>query len=259
VTGPDPARAAAARVRPDSDWQVDEPVRQGLAELASRLLGGADLELLLVRHAEAARRIVPALVGVSMTVIHHGVALTAATTHDDLRPLDEVQYAAGEGPCLAATRSGSPVGLPDLTDEQRWQAFASQASAAGIASSLSLPVATSGGISLGVNLYAGAPQAFSGREDELIELFGGGGGTSVHNADLGHSTRTLSAELPAAVADVTAIDQAVGVLVATQHCSPERALVALHASSAELGYDLPDMARRVVRSMSGADADEGAG
>lgn len=250
VAGPDSERFVADYVRAEGAWQVDEPVRRGLALLASRLLGGAGLELLLVRHAEEARRLVPALVAVSMTVIHHGVALTAATTHEDLRALDDTQVEAGEGPCLTATAQGRVVELDDVTDEQQWQDFAAEASAAGIASSLSLPVATTGGLALGVNLYAGTPSAFRGHEEELVALFGGGEGAGVHNADLGHRTRALSAELPDAVADVAAVDRAVGVLVATQHCSSERALLALHASSAEFGYELADMARRVVQSMS---------
>jgi hypothetical protein len=53
----------------------------------------------------------------------------------------ELQFELGEGPCLQACASGSPVLMPDLTAEDgRWPAFVPAAVAAGVRAEFSVPL-----------------------------------------------------------------------------------------------------------------------
>jgi hypothetical protein len=62
----------------------------------------------------------------------------AATTAP--RGVDELQYTAGDGPCLHAMREGVQVVIDDFADETRWPEYCIQATANGIRSSFSLPL-----------------------------------------------------------------------------------------------------------------------
>jgi hypothetical protein len=55
-----------------------------------------------------------------------------------------LQMELGEGPCLEAFASGTPVLLPDLAaeDANRWPAFAAAALAVGVHAEFSLPLTT---------------------------------------------------------------------------------------------------------------------
>jgi hypothetical protein len=58
------------------------------------------------------------------------------------RTVTGLQMELGEGPCLSAYASGTPVLLPDLTAENanRWPAFAAAALAVGVQAEFSLPL-----------------------------------------------------------------------------------------------------------------------
>lgn len=84
------------------------------------------------------------------TVLHATDALAAS--------LEDLQFTLGEGPCLDATRAGSPVLVADLTDPSegvaaRWPAFLDEARRAGLRAVFAFPVRM-GAISLGrLGLY----------------------------------------------------------------------------------------------------------
>jgi hypothetical protein len=58
------------------------------------------------------------------------------------RLLDSLQFSAGEGPCLEASRTMAPVLVPDLfaQDEPRWPSFKDAAERAGVRAVFALPI-----------------------------------------------------------------------------------------------------------------------
>lgn len=54
--------------------------------------------------------------------------------------LDEVQFAVGEGPCLASFASGRPKCVNDLAHDDRWTAFSREAVALGVRAVFAFPV-----------------------------------------------------------------------------------------------------------------------
>ena len=108
------------------------------AELGRMKLGESDLQAVLGRVAELARQTLPGVVGASVTLVESDRAFTAAFAGQLALDLDETQYQEGFGPCLEVAQSSGTVTVPDMAAETRWPAFARQALAAGVRSSLSV-------------------------------------------------------------------------------------------------------------------------
>jgi len=63
----------------------------------------------------------------------------AASNASALR-FEKLQTKLGEGPCLAAYRTGEPVAVPDLREDDRFPAFAPAAIAAGLVAVFTFPL-----------------------------------------------------------------------------------------------------------------------
>jgi len=139
-------------------------------------------------------RRVPDIVAFSVGVVRRGLTLTYVTTQLDAARLDAAQY-ADDGPCEEAARTGRVVAVDhdELLDEGRWQLFA-QSSAAGIRSTLSIPVMDAGRVVGGANLYGRTVSTFDGRHEEVATIVGGWAAAAVSNADLSFSTRLEATE-----------------------------------------------------------------
>jgi hypothetical protein len=103
---------------------------------------------------------VPGCAGAELMLTGQGSVRTVAATSPAARALDEAQHEHGDGPCLAAVRSGQVVSCPDYLLEQRWPAVLREAAAAGVNSSLSVPLSVDGTVMGALNLYSRSPRAF---------------------------------------------------------------------------------------------------
>jgi diguanylate cyclase (GGDEF)-like protein len=81
------------------------------------------------------------ITGAGVTLIAPGTRprYVAASSPDALR-YEQLQTSLGEGPCIAAYESGSAVLTPDLSAEDRFPAFTSQALRAGLAAVFTFPL-----------------------------------------------------------------------------------------------------------------------
>ena len=98
--------------------------------------------------------------GASLSLMQGDQPATLAASHDYVSTLDAAQYERGSGPCVAAMRSGEEVAVDDFADEPRWRDLADDARAAGVRSSLSLPLSQDDQVIGGLNLYARDVAAF---------------------------------------------------------------------------------------------------
>ncbi|MFL6136987.1 MAG: PP2C family protein-serine/threonine phosphatase [Frankiaceae bacterium] len=121
---------------------------------------GRETQRALADVVRLATRAVAGCEAASLTLLHDGLASTAAATNDRVRRVDGAQYACNAGPCLDAIRSAVAVRVSDYGTEGRWPEVAGEAVRVGIGSSLSVPLVIGGQALGGLNLYAGAPAAF---------------------------------------------------------------------------------------------------
>jgi ANTAR domain/GAF domain len=117
----------------------------------------------LQRLCRAAERDLPASgVGVSM-VSESGVLLTAAASSKASARLEELQFTMGEGPCLAAFASRSPVLVPNLAEAatMTWLGYGPAAHDHGVRAVFAFPLQV-GGARLGaMDVYREEPGALS--------------------------------------------------------------------------------------------------
>jgi GAF domain-containing protein len=107
--------------------------------------------------------------GVGLAVISSdGVPEPTFVSDSRSRLIEDLQFTLGEGPCVDAVRSGSPVLLDDvreITDAtRRWPAFAKEAESSGIRAVFAFPVRV-GAIALGIlDLYRSQPGTLDAEE-----------------------------------------------------------------------------------------------
>lgn len=128
--------------------------REALAELASIRLDEDDLDGVLAKVAQLAQRALRGATDVSVTLICEGKACTAAYTSQRALELDESQYRSERGPCMDVAESTGRLLVRDLSSEPRWPIFCAAATAAGVASSLSLSLPIQQALVGALNIYS---------------------------------------------------------------------------------------------------------
>jgi hypothetical protein len=188
---------------PETDLALDEYLSYGDGDARESLL----------RLGQTAARLVPELVGMSLTVEDEDLTFTLV--------------APGQGrPRLASV--DTPVTR--------------------VASTLLLPVLRNGAVALSISLYASTPEAFAGHREELAEAIGGSAEAAVADADLAFSTRHDAAEAPARLADQLEVDVAVGTLAALRGIDVPSAERTLQHIAADADVSLA-AAARVLRHL----------
>jgi transcriptional regulator with GAF, ATPase, and Fis domain len=99
-----------------------------------------------------------------------------------------------------------------------------------------------------LNIYSARPAVFDQDAIELARTFAGYAAVVIANARLYHSTATLAEGMRRAMETRAVIEQAKGILVAQQHCTPERAFELLTRLSQATHRKLRDCAADLVTS-----------
>lgn len=221
--------------------------RAALAELAA----AEDLDLAGQFHvcANRIKVMVPGCVALSLSVRDGDLTFTWVASGPPSPELDAVQYLDG-GPCVSAVETGEQVAVSgeDLLDEDRWLMFARAERAAGVASSLSMPVMNDGRVIAGVNLYGSADDTFTGHHDAIGDVLGAWAPGAVSNADLSFTSRERARRTPGLLRDQATVEQAVGMIVAAQHVSTEQARARLAGAAQRAGMTDHEVAAFVVRT-----------
>ena len=206
-----------------------------------------DLAETLAAMGSSATRIVPDCVGLSLCLYAEDLTFTLVASSLVLAELDAMQYLDG-GPCVDTVEEnrGREESVRDMLDEDRWQLFARASAAAGVASTLSLPLLADGRVMGGINLYASSAQAFVGHHQELADALGASAVGAVTNADLGFHSRERAARAPGQLHDQRIIEVAVGILAAREQLDIETARSHLLDAAARAGITVSQAAQVVV-------------
>jgi GAF domain-containing protein len=205
-----------------------------------------DLLQTLRGQADRVREVVPECVGLSLASIEDGVTFTLVASAEEIGVLDALQYAA-DGPCVEAVETSEVLEfVPDPTDEERWQLFARGTAAAGVASTLSLPIVAHGRVVGGVNLYASSGRAFHGHHEELAAIFDAWAPGAITNSDLSFTSRTTAEGAPSKLRNDVRIEVAVGILAAIHDVGFEAARVQLRAAAQRAGVSEAQLAATLV-------------
>jgi GAF domain-containing protein len=238
--------------RPEPWPIVLDEVTGALESLTIALESEDDFTVVLQRVCEQVVHAVPGVDEATVTLLTDDGPRTAATTSDLVAELDRDQYAADDGPCLEAARTGQIVRVAVSEAAQRWPVFARDSAAAGFGSFLSAPLVVNDEHAGAINCYSGSGGGFGELDEKLLDLYTGAI-TAVLRVYRRYELASVTAEqLRIALDSRAVIDQAKGILMALHQISANEAFTLLVEQSQRENIKLRELATRLVTNASAA-------
>ena len=223
-----------------------EPITEGLAALSRFFVGDGTLKETLERVAHLAQQAIPAADFTGMTMLVEGRARTAVFTDETAAEIDSAQYETGIGPCLDAFRHGEIFRIDDTEKDERWRPFSEAAAANGVRSTLSLPLVANHEGFGALNFYSRTANGFCEDDAEVGMQFATQAAIVLANAQAYWDAHQLSQDLATAMKSRATIEQAKGVLMGAQRCSPDEAFQILVRASQRENRKLREIAEELV-------------
>jgi GAF domain-containing protein len=181
-----------------------------------------------------------------ITLLERGGPTTAVATSSTAAGVDAIQYRVNAGPCLDAYRR-QVVNRIDSTDtEQRWPEFSRGAAAAGIRSTLSFPLLVAGDGIGAMNLYSDKESGFDARDEATGAVFAVHASVTLANARAFWRTDELRRNLEHALEWRGVIEQAKGILMASEGIEADDAFDVLRRASQRSNRKVHDLAQELV-------------
>jgi GAF domain-containing protein len=231
---------------------VSSEVQGDLAGLQNALLKTDSLEQFMHELAVLAARTVSEGMSCGMALRPRGRPAPVTACSDPLASqADQGQHQAGDGPVPEAMRQGRAVRVHDTAADGRWPRFGRQAAALGIRSCYALPLTYEGEPNGALVLYARRPGAFgpeeTGRADKFARHASGALALALRMA----SCADQNDQLRSSIVSRAVIDQALGVIMATERCPQDKAFAMLRTVSQNTNVKLRDLAASIVTNASG--------
>jgi GAF domain-containing protein len=224
----------------------NDPLQEVLTTLSLLVVGRQPTDT-LTNVAELARDGIEPVDYVAITALRGGEPTTTAATDPLVADIDQAQYDVHAGPCLDAVRYGRTFRIDEtLDDNQSWPEFRAAAVAAGVHSTLSVPLVAAGATIGALNLYSRRPGAFTDAIEADVDRFTEPAATLLLNAYMLWEARTLAENLEAALESRAVIEQAKGMLMAGQTIDAEEAFDVLRRASQRENKKLREIAQRLV-------------
>ncbi|MFE9768843.1 ANTAR domain-containing protein [Streptomyces sp. NPDC005808] len=229
---------------------TDRPV-PAAPDVTALLLNTDTLNGFLQALAHRALDLAPTADGCGVTLERQGRPVTVSSAGASATKLDEAQYGQDDGPCLEAMRTGLTIDVPDTLSESRWGNYPAYAAACGARSSLSLPIAPYSDTAGALNLYAPVPHAFAGADVTALRLLAAQATGAIELAHRIADAQEFAADLQTALKSRAVIDQAMGVIMGQQRCTPEKAFQVLRTASQHRNVKLRDLCAELIASITG--------
>jgi GAF domain-containing protein len=223
-----------------------------LVGLQNALLKTDSVEQFLHELAVLSTRVAGEGLSCGMTLRQRGRPPAAVACTDQLAAqADDIQYRMGDGPCLHAMRHARTVRIDDFAAHERWPGFARQAAALGLRSCLAVPLRADEEPAGALTLYARWPRAFGPAETARAEQFAGHASGALTLALRMASCNDTNDQLRSSMVSRAVIDQALGVIMATERCPQDKAFAVLKTVSQNTNVKIRDLAATIVTSVSG--------
>jgi GAF domain-containing protein len=221
------------------------------AELATVRLADHGLDGVLDRVVHLTVRTVEGAGEASITLLRDGRPHTAAYTGKLALDLDEWQYREGRGPCLEAATERTAVVAADLTTDIRWFGWTAHAVAAGARSAMSIGLASHDRSLGSLNIYGRTAGAL---DDAALAAFAGDATIALSNALLYAEATSAAEHLRSAMDSRAVIEQAKGIIMATNRCTADQAFALLVQASQKLNRKVREIAAAMVSDIGGPGA-----
>jgi GAF domain-containing protein len=176
--------------------------------------------------------------------------LAAASAFDQQGELAELAQAQlGHGPCMEAFTRGLPVAIPDLRTDPRFDRIAFVLRSAGIRGALCVPVEVLGGPIGTLDLFTAIPRAWDDSEVAAAHAYAGVVASLLGAAVAAHASSRLAKQLQVALDSRVLIEQAKGVLMASEKVDAQTAFNRLRRQARNTRRPVPEVAREIIDSV----------
>jgi len=218
-----------------------------IAELSLLLIAEETLDSTLRRVADLVVNLLPHCDMAGISMLSEGRIGTRVATSDAARRIDERQYEADDGPCVAAVRTGEAVLVVSVADQRRWPAYAKEAELEGLVSSYTVPLQGRERTVGALNLYS-LSSSFGSADRVVVEELATHAAITLANARAYQRTQDLVQNLNEALRSREVIGQATGILMVRERCSAEAAFEILRSASQTANVKVRDFATRIVEN-----------
>jgi hypothetical protein len=184
----------------------------------------------------------------------YGNLVTVGTSDRAAWEADQVEFDTEAGPCVDAIRTGTVFKAIDLAEERRWPAWSSVATLIGFSSAAGIPAEVTPGQRIALNLYAPAPKAFDDETLHRATLFAEEVARTIPAAVRLFEADERASQLEQALASRSTIDQAIGVLMTQNQCTPDTAFGILRRASQNRNVKLREVAATIIERFTGQPA-----
>jgi hypothetical protein len=227
-------------------------LESNFSRVALALFSPGSVDETLRRIVRLATATVEGCEGAGVLLVIEGVPTTVAASSELVTAVDNLQIAAGEGPCLDASASGTSVHAADLADDPRWPVFGPAAVGAGVRCVLAYSLSADRPSAL--NLYSGLPAAFGVTDRAQGQLFATLAGLALESAEERAVEEQRTANLTEALRTRELIGQAQGILMEREQISAEAAFDVLRRASQRMNVKLREVAESLVETGETPDA-----
>lgn len=228
------------------------------SELQDLILNSDEIDVFLNGMVDIASRELTQVIGspvyAAVTLLRPKRAATVASSSEQAKNMDEVQYAFDDGPCLRAAREHYTVVIQDYEIEERFGDYRKAIEQHGIRSTLGVPILLQDNADAGLDLYCEKPMVFTPAVIEAAEGFAASASNALRLAVRFAALMDHRTDLTAAMETRTTIDLAVGIVMGQNRCSQDEAVNILKAASSARNVKLHAVAAAVVESVNRSSA-----
>lgn len=227
-----------------SNEQIDPTVNDAFRQLSALIYAGADAGSIHHALVEASRRLVAGCDRASLLVRTRDRFVTAASTDEVARRIDEIEIEVGEGPCVDAIRDEAYQHDPDLTDAHTpWPRFTERiVRDTPVRSAIGYRLLLDGDKVGALNLFSDTPGGLTKKSADVGAVIASFASVAL----MAIRSREQAATLRRGLQSNREIGKAVGLLMAAHHVSGDEAFEMLRSTSQELNMKLTQVASQII-------------
>jgi GAF domain-containing protein len=227
-----------------SDVPIDPTINDTFRQLSALIYAGADSGSIHQSLVDSARQLIEGCDRASLLVRTRDRYVTAASTDDIARRIDQIELEVGEGPCVDAIASEAYQHDADLTDATTpWPRFTERIVAeTPVRSAIGYRVLLDGEKAGALNVFSDTAGALTSRSADIGAVIASFASVAL----MAIRAREEAATLRQGLQSNREIGKAVGLLMAAHHITGEQAFELLRSTSQELNMKLTRVASQII-------------
>ena len=227
-----------------SDAPVDPTINDVFRQMSALIYAGADSGSIHQALVDISARLVEGCTRASLLVRTRDRYVTAASTDDVARRIDQIEIEVGEGPCVDAIVAEAYQHDADLTDGTTpWPRFAERiVDETPVRSAIGYRLLLDGDKRGALNLFSDVPGGLTERSADTGAVVASFASVAL----MAIRAREEAATLRQGLTSNREIGKAVGLLMAAHHINGQEAFELLRNTSQELNMKLAQVAQQVI-------------